>query len=112
MTEIVFLMWLADVAGSIGVVGIVLSMCMGAGLVVTGANGSLEKDQSPTIEYLVRLKWWIVASLAVAVFIPSQATIRILAVARASDLAAQTAIGQKTVEAVGVLLDEVIKRKK
>lgn len=112
MTEIILLMWLADVIGSIGFMASLLCLLMFFVLAIGTFNGLATSDTAGIFKYSHRIRWWFITAMLVAVLVPNPITIRMLAVSKASELALSTSLGKKTVEALDVLLDEAIKRKK
>lgn len=111
MEKVFWLMWLSDIAGSIGIVGvaclIVLGLCIVAMTFLVAAD-----DDPGAYRRGMRVAWWVAVPLAVACVTPNPRTIQILAVTSAAEAAASTKLGAKSLEAIDALLDKVIKESK
>jgi len=112
MTEIFALMWIADIAGSISVVGIV-TLIMLAGSSVVALFAAIEEDKSCVSE--ISMMWWkcarwMLIPIAIASICPSSTTIKILAAAKAGELVAHTETGNKAIQAANAILDEIISK--
>ena len=108
MTEIFYLMWLADLAGSVSVVCL-LSLLAAVGCFLFYVLSTCAGDRPP--KSVTRWAIGLVLVGLIGVFTPSKQTIQLLAVAKAGSVAIETETGAKALKAVNVILDGVISKK-
>lgn len=112
MTEVFFLMWLADVVGSLATIcslSAVGLLCAGA---FVALDRSLDAEELSNSKYARSVVVAIVVLTAISVLTPSRSTIQIAAAASATQAAASTDVGKKGLEAVNAVLDGIIKKSK
>jgi hypothetical protein len=110
MTEFLVLMWLADIAGSISFVGglSLIAFFIGiAGAKMMGMMSYPERD----IPAWKHCRWLLIPA-AIALVSPSQKTIYAFIVAEAGKSAIDSQIGQKAMQTIDSILDEVAKKAK
>ncbi|MBA3773861.1 MAG: hypothetical protein H0X13_15625 [Ramlibacter sp.] len=105
MKTIFLLMWLADIAGSIGVIGAVSAIVFISGAVLAGL---LEASEVSVWSRYWKFARWLLLPVVIATALPDTKTIRILAVAHAAEMAANTTLGAKAIEALDAVLARVI----
>jgi hypothetical protein len=113
MEKVFWLMWLSDFVGSIGVVGWISSFGFVFGLVFL-AIFSVACDEDGA-EFF-RKGWcymrWLLIPIVCAMLVPNSSTIKLLAVAEATKMAADTALGSKALLAMDAVLDKIISTSK
>lgn len=114
MTKIILLMWLADVAGSISIVGVVCLFAVVLGLGCAVFCAFMSGDDMDWTPQAMKRVWpiakWPALIVLVAVFTPNPSTLRLAAAGVAVGEVAKTATAQKAVEAFNVALDEIISK--
>lgn len=111
MEKVFWLMWLADIVGSVSAIGVAALIFAGVGFVILAIIAAAERET----ELLARgfkVMRWLLLPIAVAMLTPSTKTIHILAVASAADAAATTELGAKSLQALNAVLDKVIEAAK
>lgn len=107
MEKVFWLMWLADVVGSISVIGFVALIALGLGFggifIVAGLD-----DGGKPFGRAWKVGRWLLIPMVLGALTPNTNTIRVLAVASAADAAANTQLGAKGLEALNAVLDRVI----
>jgi hypothetical protein len=111
MDKVFYLMWLSDVAKFIWLVGIASAISAAIGIAFLALIASAEEGMGLVVRGARVLKWLMVP-IVIACVTPSSTSIQILAVASAVEAAASTKMGTKSIEAVGALLEKVIKEAK
>ena len=106
MEKVFLLMWLADISGSISVVGI-FSCIVAAVLTICAVA-----EDVASARRIVRYGCWLLIPIGVAVVMPSQKTIQLLAVSSAAEAAVNTQLGAKGIQALNAILDQVIDKTK
>ena len=111
MTKIFLLMWLSDIASAITVLGAIATVTLVIGLLIATVWSVMDHETD-------MLKAWFKALaylgpiVLVCGLVPAQSTIRLLAVAEATEVAANTQLGAKSLDALNAVLDKVIKESK
>lgn len=108
MTKLFLLMWLADVAKSVGVIGTVCLLAFFIGLML-GKLAEAVKGRKMNAWKFCR---WLLIPIAVAALFPSQRTIYALVIADAGEQVADTQLGQKAMRALDAILDQINKTAK
>lgn len=111
MEKVFWLMWLADVSGSISVIGVMSLIALAIGLGGVVVIAGLDDGGQPFARAW-KVGRWLLIPAAVALVTPSSKTIQVLAVASAADAAATTPLGAKSIEALDAVLDRVISESK
>lgn len=111
MEKVFWLMWLADIAGSIGVIGVTSLIALGLTVLCLVLVSAAQEDGDIFLRG-VKAARWLLIPVAIASLMPSSKTIHILAVASAADAAASTQLGAKSIEALNAVLDKVIDKAK
>ena len=112
MNEIFLWFWLADIMGAIGVIGV---FCLMAVIVVAIVGSVIwwEYDGEEKGKRVLKLIYWLLIPVSVAVIAPDKNTIRLYALTKAGQIATtETEIGKKSVQALEAILDEIIEKKK
>lgn len=107
MENVFFLMWLADVIGAVGFVAVIatcaVSVCCGV-LVFMAANG----DENISFSRAAVILRWLTPVVLMGVFLPGKSTIQLMVVAQAANVAADSRLGTKAIEAFESVLNNVI----
>lgn len=111
MEKVFWLMWLADVVGSITVIGFVALIALGFGFAGIFIVAGLDDGGKPFGRAWKVGRWLLIPMLLGAVA-PNTKTIQVLAVASAADAAVNTQLGAKSLEALNAVLDRVIETSK
>lgn len=110
MEKVFWLMYLADVVGNISVLaGTALAITL-MGAVFLALNIAFDEPCAYT-KYAKCFRW-VAIPVALAVLLPAPTTLRLLAVGAASEAATSTQLGQKGLEALNAVLDQVITKAK
>jgi len=110
MEKVFWLMWLADLSASVGVVGL---CALVAALITTGAAAILEVfDEKDGAKRFFRVIRWLAAPVVLSMLFPSSNTIRLIALSSAGEAATETQIGKKGAEALNAVLDKIISETK
>ena len=97
MTTVLFLMWLSDITGGLGVAACLSAVCGLAALmliwmpILTGLDSdtsNLDVARSRTKSSL-----WLFLPMAIAIWVPSPTTIKIIAASHAVQVSANTELG-------------------
>ncbi|MDN7448002.1 hypothetical protein QZM03_11680 [Burkholderia multivorans] len=108
MTKLFLLMWLADVAKSIAVIGTVCLLAFFIGLIFGKLVEVVEGRKMNAWKFCR----WLLIPIAVAALFPNQRTIYALVVADAGEQVADTQLGQKAMRALDAILDQITKKAK
>lgn len=113
MTKIIFLMWLADIAGNIGFIGAIciIALLLGAVFLSVACDGDA-REFWKALKGSWKITRWIMLFGIVAIIIPNPSTIRLAAAGVAVQEAAQTAAGQKAMSAFNAVLGSMIEKAK
>lgn len=109
MEKVFWLMWLADIVGSIGIVAFI---CLIAAFILVIMSWMGEVTEKENLAITFKYMRWLAFPVILSVMLPSSKTIQVLAIASATDAAASTALGQKGLEALNAVLDGIINEKK
>jgi len=112
MEQVFWLMYLADLSGSVAAVGIGAVMAAIVSMVFMTIMAVYDDVETGGYARAFRVLRWLLIPITIAVLLPSKQTIQLLAVVSASDAVASTQLGQKGVEAINAVLDRVIKESK
>lgn len=107
MEKVFLLMWLSDVVGSIGYVGMIATVLLGVSLLVIGIAGAAGGEPEFLL-YWVKGSKWLFVIVFVAVIVPSQRSVQLMALSSASEGVVSTAIGAKGIQALNSVLDRII----
>jgi hypothetical protein len=107
MEKIFWLMWLADIVGSIGVVGAICAIGFVLAFGFISFISSIDNDKEMFKRGWARMKWLLIPVI-VATLLPSSKTIHVLVAASAVEVAASTTIGTKSLKAIETVLDGII----
>ena len=110
MEKVFLLMWLGDVVGNISLLAGLITLMTIGGLVLSVI--ALGFEERGSYSKMLKAGWWLAIPVVVALILPTQTTIRVLALASAGEAATETSIGKKGVEALNAVLDKVIKESK
>lgn len=116
METIFWLMWAADAVsglvkffGIIGGVGMFLAALFGLIAVVSSGDLAMEDFRLMTNKHI---KWVLPLALSflfIAAVMPAQRTLHLMVAAKAGELALDTRLGKKTIDAADAILDKIIK---
>lgn len=110
MEKVFWLMYLADVVSNISaMVAIAFVLACVAALFMVLDRGY--KDEHKWLSFSKHLRW-LAIPVVLAVILPSSTTLRLLAVGAAGEAATSTQLGQKGLEALNAVLDQVITKAK
>lgn len=113
MNDLILLMWLADVVGSIAVVGIFVCIAFTLAFVIKALVISTDYPQNWTELGMFKMPAIIMCvALFIAVVLPNKATIHAIVAIKAGEQLASSDIGKKSIEALEAVLDRVIDDKK
>lgn len=110
MTKVLFLMWLADIAGSISTIGSICAVGLALGVIAAAFHTSTSYDCTDKVGDFVRITKamrWLLLPVVIASIAPSASTIRLAAAAAAVDVAASSALGTKAVETLDAVLSKI-----
>lgn len=107
METVFWLMWLADIAGNIGVVGWIFAILFALFWLMVGVMLANDVEAEDSKKMFAHTRW-LLLPLVVAMFFPSQGTIRLLAATKAAGVAADTQLGKKGLDAANAVLDRII----
>ena len=115
MEKIFALMWLADLMGSIGVIGALSAVALTVAAVIVLITFAVTED-GERAPVSVKRTWpvakWLCLIVAIAVVTPERRTVQLLAVSSAAEAAVTTQLGAKSIEALNAVLDRVINEAK
>jgi Flp pilus assembly pilin Flp len=109
MTSIFFLMWLADVAGSISVVCTLILIAVVIILVISALYGLIEGELDAVGIFWRKASPWLVIPLVIGLVTPSKGAVQLIAIGSAVKVAADTELGKKATDALTVVLDKIKK---
>lgn len=110
MEKVFWLMWFADVVGNIGLIACVALL----GAVITigfAAMCEAFEDDGAAKRFYGVLRWLAIPVIA-GMLLPSSTTIKLMALSSAGEVATETQLGKKGVEALNAVLDKVISESK
>lgn len=114
MQEIFMLLWLADTVHSVSITAnlavLVLSIALFIGYMVLYNLSPAYREEEGEFKAVLRGLWpyWVVCVM-LSVVVPSKQTVQVLALTKASELAASSVIGQKITDTLSVVLEKIKK---
>lgn len=116
MTGVYLLLWLADIASNISMVGLICTFGLVAMAVICGiaaVAGEFSRGEITAAWRQARAWVWMLAiPVLIACFTPSAKTIQVMVAAQAAQLAMATPLGDKALQAIDAVLDDLIASKK
>lgn len=110
MEKVFLLMWFADVVGNIGLIACVALLAAAA---TTGFAALMEAfDEKEGAKRLFGVLRWLAIPVILGALLPSSSTLKLMALSSAGQVATETKLGKKGVEALDAVLDKVISESK
>lgn len=116
METIFWLMWAVDAVsglvkffGIIGTVGMFLTAFFGVLAIISAEDPGMDRFR---LMFSRHVKWMLTLALSflfIAAVMPAQRTLHLMIAAKAGELAFDTRLGKKTIDAADAILDKIIK---
>lgn len=110
MEKVFWLMWLADVVGNIGLVAVFALIVVGGTIGLAALLSAAEEWDD--VKRLFRVLRWLAIPVIIGMLLPSSSTLKLMALSSAGEVATETQLGKKGVEALNAVLDKVISESK